>query len=64
MTANEKLDGANHDLWSLKVQFLLNDRDMVELLTTSMSTPTNKDEHGKDITAIKQCQEKLKAYQA
>ena len=30
MLVNEKLDETNYDLWSLKVQFLLNNGDMVE----------------------------------
>jgi len=40
MPINEKLDATNYDLWSLKVQFLLNNGDMVEFLTASMFSPT------------------------
>jgi len=36
MPVNEKLDETHYDLWSLKVQFLLNNRDMMEFLTTFM----------------------------
>jgi len=36
MPANEKLDGANYDIWSLKVQFFLNDEDVIDLSTCSM----------------------------
>jgi len=35
----------------MKVKFFLNDKDMIKLLTASMSTPRDKDEHGKAITA-------------
>jgi len=47
MHANEKLNGANYDLWHLKVKLLMNNRDMIELLTASMPAPAYKDEHGK-----------------
>ena len=43
MPVNEKLNGSNHDLWSRKVQFLLNNGDLVKFLTSTMSTPTDKD---------------------
>jgi len=36
---------------------------MVELLTTSRFPPRDKDEHGKDVTAAEQYQEKVKLYQ-
>jgi len=54
MPVNEKVDGTNYDLWSLKVQFLLNNRDMVEFLTTFMFAPAERDEHGNDVTTSEQ----------
>ena len=51
MPANEKLDGANYDIWSLKVQFFLNNGDMAEFLTAFMSASAKWNEHGKDVTA-------------
>jgi len=63
ISVNEKLYETNYDLWSLKVQFLLNNGDMVEFLTTSMCPPTKRDEHGNDVTASERYKEKLKAYQ-
>jgi len=36
---------------------------MVEFLTASMLAPTEGAEHGNDVTASQQYQEKLKAYQ-
>ena len=59
---NEKLDETNYDLWLLKIQFLLKDKDMIELLTTSMSAPAEKYKRGKDVSACEWCQESLKAY--
>jgi len=63
MPVNEKLDGINYDLWSLKVQFLINNIDMAEFLTASMFAPAEREEHGNDVIASEQYQEKLKAYQ-
>jgi len=63
MPVNEKLAGTNYDLWSLKVQFLPNNGDMVEFLTGSMYPPVERDEDGNDITASEQYKEKLKAFQ-
>ena len=37
---------------------------MVELLTASMFDSADKDEHGRDVTASEQYQERLKAYRA
>jgi len=48
----------------LKVQFLLNNGDMVEFLTTTMSTSADKDEQDKDVSVSEQNQEKLKEYVA
>ena len=39
MPINEKLDGTNYDIWSLKVQFLLNSGDMMEFLTAFTFVP-------------------------
>ena len=63
MSINERLDRNNYNLWSLKVQFLLNNGDMVEFLTISLSALVDRDEHGKDVAASGQYQKKLKAYQ-
>ena len=51
MPFNERLDETNYDIWSLNVQFLLNNGDMVEFLTASMFSPVEWDEHGNDVTA-------------
>ena len=60
---NEKLGGTNYVRWSLKVQFLLRQRDIIESLTASMSALAEWNENGKDVTASEQYKEKLKARQ-
>jgi len=61
--SNDKLDGTNYDICHLKVQFALNDGDMLDLLTSSMPTLADKDEQGRDITTTEQYQENPKVYQ-
>ena len=51
MAINEKQYGTNYDLGSLKGHFLLNNRNMVEFWTTTMSDLTNKYEYDEDVTA-------------
>jgi len=63
MPVNEKMDGMNYDIWSLNVRFLLNNGDMAEFLIASMFAPIEREEHGNDVTASEQYQEKLKTYQ-
>ena len=63
MSFNERLNGTNYDICSLKVQLFLNNEDMVEFLTASTSALVEWNEHGRDVTASEQCQEKLKTYQ-
>ena len=60
MQSNDKLDGINYDIWHLKVQFTLNDGDMLDLLTSSMPALADKDEQDRDIIATEQYQESLR----
>ena len=60
---DEKLDWTNFDIWSLKIQFLLNNGDILELLMATMSASVGTDERGKDVIASEEYQEELKAYQ-
>ena len=62
MPFSEKLDGNNCGLWHLKVQFILNEGDMLDHLTVSMPTPIDMNELGKDIIATKQYKQSLTAY--
>ena len=54
MASDDKLYGINYDVSHLKVQFTLNDGDMLGLLTCSMPALAEKDEQGRDITATEQ----------
>jgi len=55
---------SNYDIWHLKVQFTLNEGDMLDHLTTSMPALADKYEQGKDITATEHYKENLMAYHA
>ena len=60
MPSNEKFDGLNYDIWHLKVQFTLNEGDILVLLMTSMLILVDKDEYVKDITTNELYKENLK----
>jgi len=47
-----------------KIQFILNEGDMLDLLTTSMPALADKDGQGKDISASGHHKENVKAYDA
>ena len=63
MPVNEKLNGTNYNIWCLKVQFLLNNGDMVEFLRAFMFALAEWDKHNNDVIASELYQEKLKAYE-
>jgi len=44
MQSDDKLDDSNCNVWHLKVQFYLNNDNMLDLLTSSMVPPVEKDE--------------------
>lgn len=39
LNKGEKLDGVNYDTWQRKIQYLLNEHEVLETLTTSMDEP-------------------------
>ena len=49
---SEKINASNYDLSHLKVQFIVNEGDMLDHLTVSMPAPAKKDEEGMDIIAV------------
>ena len=51
---NGRLDGSNYDTWSWKIQFLLNEHEVLEHLTTTMFVPATKDKDNKDITSTEE----------
>ena len=60
----QKSDGSNYDMWKPKIQYLLNERDMLEHLTVAKFPPSDTDKDGKPIyTSSMQYQESLQAYQ-
>jgi len=63
LSTNEKLGGSNYDMWHRKIQLLLNEREVLEHLTTTMSARATKDKENKDITSIEEYQASLVAYQ-
>jgi len=51
MLTSKNLNDTNYDISYLKVQFILNEGDMLEHLIVSMATLVDRNKHGKDITA-------------
>ena len=41
LTKGEKLDGTNYDMWHGKIQYLLNEQEVLETLTNVMRRPKN-----------------------
>ena len=48
MFTSENLDDTDYDIQHLKVHFILNEGDILDLLITYMFVPTDKDEQEKD----------------
>ena len=53
LTKGEKLEGINYDMWHRKIQYLLNEQEVLENLTSSMSPSEegNTTQHRQDIEA-------------
>ena len=41
LTKGEKLDGTNYGMWHRKIQYLLNEQEVLETLTNVMMRPEN-----------------------
>ena len=64
LSTSQKLDGSNYDIWKRKIQYLLNERDLLEHLMVVKFPPSDTDKDGKPIdTSSMQYQESLQAYQ-
>ena len=50
LTKGEKLDEANYDIWPKKIQYLLNEQDVLETLSTTIVQPEegNTIQHRRD----------------
>ena len=55
LSINEKLNDTNYDMWYRKIQYLLNEREVLETLSTTMVEPTN--------TSSEKYKEEIAAYQ-
>ena len=53
LSRDDKLVGDNYDIWHRKIQYLLNDKDILETLTTEMEMPAegNTAQHRRDMEA-------------
>ena len=64
ISTSQKLDGSNYDMWKRKIQYLLNERDLLEHLTIAKFLPSDTDKDDKPIdTSSVQYQESFQAYQ-
>jgi hypothetical protein len=43
LNKGEKLDGDNYDIWHRKIQYVLNEQEVLETLTHSLSAPEQGD---------------------
>uniref|UniRef100_A0A2N9HL28 CCHC-type domain-containing protein n=1 Tax=Fagus sylvatica TaxID=28930 RepID=A0A2N9HL28_FAGSY len=54
LNKGEKLDGDNYDIWHRKIQYVLNEQEVLETLTHSLSAPEQGDteQHTSDLAAF------------
>jgi len=64
LSTDEKLDGSNYDMWHRKIQFLLDNREVLEPLSVTISAPATKNKDDKDITSTEEYKASLAVYQA
>ena len=55
LTKGEKLDGTNYDMWHRKIQYLLNEQEVLKTLTNVMMRPKygNTAQHRRDLEVYK-----------
>ena len=46
----DKLDGDNYDIWHRKIQYILDEQEVLEILTQEMTTPEDQNtaQHHRD----------------
>ena len=49
LSTSQKLDGTGYDMWKRKIQYLLNERDLLGRLTVAKFPPLDKHKDGKPI---------------
>jgi hypothetical protein len=54
LNKGEKLHGDNYDIWHRKIQYVLNEQEVLETLTHSLSAPEQGDtkQHTRDLAAF------------
>jgi len=63
LSTTEKLNGTNYEICHRNIQYVLNDKDLLEHLTVAKVLTSDKDKDGKPIdTTTMQYQESVKAY--
>ena len=53
LNKGEKLDGDNYDIWHRKIRYILNEQEVLETITQSLTTPQHGDtpQHQRDLNA-------------
>ena len=56
----EKLDGENYNIWYRKIQYVLNEQEVLETLTHSLSKPDEEstEQHQRDLAAYESWRKK------
>ena len=56
----EKLDGENYNIWHRKIQYVLNEQEVLETLTHLLSKPNegSTEQHQRDLTAYESWRKK------
>ena len=60
LNKGEKLDGENYNIWHHKIQYVLNEQEVLETLTHSLSKPDegSTDQHQRDLAAYESWRKK------
>jgi len=57
LNKGQKVDGENYDIWHRKVQYLLDEKEVLKILTQSMEAPPeegNSPQHRRDVETYAQ----------
>jgi len=49
LSTSQKLNGTNYEIWHRKIQYLLDDKDLLEHLKVAKVPPSDKDKDEKQI---------------
>ena len=64
LTKDNKLTGNNYDIWHRKIQYLLNEQELLEILSSKMTRPEDKNttQHKRDLEAYQSWFKKIVAH--